>query len=114
MKGPLLSYEQYKILLEQQALAEKLMKTKQYKDLAAEWGIAGSTVRSALYRGIKQYDIRMLKEMDDERRRSVATGSMARRDGTNAVAVLSASQGGRGSGESSQGRVPTRSQSTGA
>ena len=40
MKGPKLSYEQYKILLEQQALAERLMKTKQYKDLAAEWGIA--------------------------------------------------------------------------
>lgn len=57
-----MTYEQYKILLEQQSLAEKLMKTKQYKDLAAEWGIAGSTVRSALYRGIKQYDIRMLEE----------------------------------------------------
>lgn len=95
MKGPLLSYEQYKILLEQQALAEKLMKTKQYKDLAAEWGISDSTVRFALYRGIKRYDVRILEEMADERRRSVPAGGVARRDGTNAVAVLSTSQGGR-------------------
>ena len=67
MRGPKLSFEQYKTLLEQQELAGRLMKTKQYKDLAAEWGIAGSTVRSALYRGIKQYDIRILKEMEHER-----------------------------------------------
>lgn len=67
MKGPLLSYEQYKILLEQQELAGRLMKTKQYKDLAAEWGISDSTVRSALYRGIKQYDIRMLEEVHANR-----------------------------------------------
>lgn len=92
MKGPLLSYEQYKILLEQQELAGRLMKTKQYKDLAAEWGIAGSTVRSALYRGIKQYDIRILEEMEHERRRSVPAGGVARRDGTNAVAVFSTNQ----------------------
>ena len=91
MKGPFLSFEQYKILLEQQELAAKCMKTKQYKDLAAEWGIAGSTVRSALYRGIKQYDIRILEE-EHERRRSVPTGGVARRDGTNAVAILSANQ----------------------
>jgi len=99
MKGPKLSFEQYKTLLEQQELAGRLMKTKQYKDLAAEWGIAGSTVRSALYRGIKQYDIRILEEMERERRRSVPTGGVARRDGTNAVAVLSTSQGGRSVGQ---------------
>ena len=99
MKPVKLSYEQYKILLEQQELAGRLMKTKQYKDLAAEWGISDSTVRCALYRGIKQYDIRILEEMEHERRRSVATGGVARRDGTNAVAVLSANQSQRSLGQ---------------
>jgi len=77
MKPVKLSYEQYKILLEQQELAGRLMKTKQYKDLAAEWGISDSTVRSALYRGIKRYDIQILKEIEHERRRSVPAGVMA-------------------------------------
>lgn len=113
MKGPKLSYEQYKILLEQQALAERLMKTKQYKDLAAEWGIAGSTVRSALYRGIKRYDIQMMREMNNDHRQRVSTGSVAGRDGADAVAVLSTSQNRRGSGEPSQSRTSVGSQSTG-
>jgi DNA-directed RNA polymerase specialized sigma24 family protein len=74
MKPVQLTLEQYRYLLDQQ-----LNKTRQYKDIAAEWGVPSSTVRTALHRGIKRYDIIIAEEHYNERHgsrdtRSVGTG----------------------------------------
>jgi hypothetical protein len=78
MVNPKISLEQYKTLLERKEIARKYGERIQYKDLVDAWGVTQSTLGTILRRGIKQYDIIIWKEQQNERRRPVSTGIVAR------------------------------------
>ena len=94
-----LSFEQYKVLLERKAYAKKYDERVKYKDLVEKWGIAQHHMGSAVYRGIKQYDERIKEEERvNNIRRQIAAGRMERRNESRAVGLRSdAAEAGRSS-----------------
>jgi len=63
-----LTFEQYKFLLERKRKARELDERVKYKDLVELWGIAQYHMAGAVHRGIKQYDYRIWKESQGENR----------------------------------------------
>ena len=85
-----LSFEQYKHLLELKAHAKKYDERVRYKDLVEKWGIKQHHMASAVYRGIKQYDERIKEEERVSNiRRQIAAGRMERRNESRAVGLRS-------------------------
>lgn len=83
-----LSFDQYKVLLERKRRAKELDERVKYKDLVEKWGIAQHHMASAVYRGIKQYDERIKEEERvNNIRRQIATGRMERRNESRAVGL---------------------------
>ena len=83
-----LSFEQYKFLLERKRRSKELDERVNYKDLVKEWGIKQHHMASAVYRGIKQYDDRIKEEERvNNIRRQIATGRMERRNESRAVGL---------------------------
>jgi hypothetical protein len=64
-----LTFEQYKFLLERKRKARELDERVKYKDLVELWGIAQYHMVGAVYRGIKQYDERIKAEGRDRNSR---------------------------------------------
>lgn len=62
MRKPRMSYEQYKVLVERERQAKKYGEVLHYKDLIDAWGLPRHTFGTAVNRGIKMYEIRMLEE----------------------------------------------------
>lgn len=62
---PRLSFEQYKILKERQREARRSRKQIKYRDLYEGWGVPQSILSNAICRGIKQYDERIAKEVQN-------------------------------------------------
>lgn len=85
-----LSFDQYKVLLERKAYAKKYDERVKYKDLVEKWGIAQHHMGSAVYRGIKQYDERIKEEERVSNiRRQITSGRMERRNESRAVGLRS-------------------------
>lgn len=83
-----LSFEQYKYLLERKAYAKKYDERVRYTDLVQKWGIKQHHMASAVYRGIKQYDDRIKEEERVSNiRRQIAAGRMERRNESRAVGL---------------------------
>lgn len=83
-----LSFDQYKVLLERKAYAKKYDERVKYKDLVEKWGIAQHHMASAVYRGIKQYDERIKEEERVSNiRRQIAAGRMEKRNECRAVGL---------------------------
>jgi hypothetical protein len=83
-----LSFEQYKYLLERKAYAKKYDERVKYKDLVEKWGIAQHHMASAVYRGIKQYDDRIKEEERvNNIRRQIASRRVERRNESRTVGV---------------------------
>jgi len=57
-----LTFEQYKFLLERKRKARELDERVKYKDLVESWGIKQYHMAGAIYRGIRQYDDRIKAE----------------------------------------------------
>jgi hypothetical protein len=57
-----LTFEQYKFLLERKRKARELDERVKYKDLVESWGIKQYHMAGAVYRGIRQYDDRIKAE----------------------------------------------------
>jgi hypothetical protein len=57
-----LTFEQYKVLLERKRKAQELDERVKYKDLVELWGIKQYHMAGAVYRGIRQYDNRIKAE----------------------------------------------------
>ena len=96
-----LSFDQYKVLLERKAYAEKYNERVRYKDLVEKWGIAQHHMGSAVYRGIKQYDERIKEEERvNNIRRQIASGRMEKRNECRTVGLRPvAAEAGRASPE---------------
>ena len=76
-----LSFEQYKILMERKRKARENHDRVRYKDLEKEWGIKQHHMASAVYRGIKQYDDRIKAERrDSDSRQPIPTRRVERRN----------------------------------
>jgi hypothetical protein len=76
-----LTFEQYKYLLERKKHARKFDERVKYKDLVEKWGIKQHHMASAVFRGIKQYNDRIREEAREERyRQRIAAGGMGERD----------------------------------
>lgn len=76
-----LSFEQYKVLMERKKYAKKNLERVRYKDLVEKWGIEQRYMASAVYRGIKQYDERIKEEERvNNIRRQIASGRMEKRN----------------------------------
>ncbi len=60
-----LTFEQYKFLLERKRKARELDERVKYKDLVELWGIKQYHMAGAVHRGIKQYDDRIKVECGD-------------------------------------------------
>lgn len=76
-----LTFEQYKVLMERKKYAEKNLERVRYKDLVEKWGIEQRYMASAVYRGIKQYDDRIKEEERvNNIRRQIAAGRMEKRN----------------------------------
>lgn len=85
-----LSFEQYKHLLERKAHAKKYDERVRYKDLVEKWGIAQHHMASAVYRGIKQYDDRIKEEERvNNIRRQITAGRMEKRNESSTVGLWS-------------------------
>jgi hypothetical protein len=83
-----LSFEQYKFLLERKRRSKELDERVNYKDLVKEWGIKQHHMASAVYRGIKQYDERIKEEERvNNIRRQIAARSVERRNESRTVGV---------------------------
>lgn len=83
-----LSFEQYKFLLERKRRSKELDERVTYKDLVEKWGIKQHHMASAVYRGIKQYDEYMKEEERVSNiRRQIAARSVERRTQGRAVGV---------------------------
>ena len=108
MRVPRLTFEQYKILVAREREAKKYREVLHYKDLIEEWGLPRHVFGTAVNRGIKMYDIRILEE-EDARRQRVPTGSVARRNGKDAVEILPAGQSRGSLGQYPAGRTEARS-----
>jgi hypothetical protein len=72
-----LSFEQYKILMERKRKARELDERVKYKDLVELWGIKQYHMAGAVYRGIRQYDNRI--EAESGGRRYIPTRIVERR-----------------------------------
>jgi len=72
-----LSFEQYKILMERKRKARENHDRVRYKDLEKEWGIKQHHMASAVHRGIKEYDYRI--EVENGGRQRVPTRIVERR-----------------------------------
>ena len=76
-----LSFEQYKVLMERKKYAKKNLERVRYKDLVEKWGIEQRYMASAVYRGIKQYDERIKEEERVSNiRRQIASGRVEKRN----------------------------------
>lgn|GEM_PF-4368509 len=85
-----LSFEQYKVLLERKAYAKKYNERVRYKDLVEKWGIEQRYMASAVYRGIKQYDERIKEEERVSNiRRQIAARFMEKRNECRTVGLRS-------------------------
>ena len=85
-----LTFEQYKVLLERKAYAKKYSERVKYKDLVEKWGIAQHHMASAVYRGIKQYDERIKEEERvNNIRRQIAARFMEKRNECSTVGLWS-------------------------
>jgi hypothetical protein len=60
-----LTFEQYKFLLERKRKARELDERVKYKDLVELWGIPQYHMAGAVHRGIRQYDDRIKAEGGD-------------------------------------------------
>ncbi len=60
-----LTFEQYKFLLERKRKARELDERVKYKDLVELWGIPQYHMAGAVHRGIRQYDERIKAEGGD-------------------------------------------------
>jgi hypothetical protein len=83
-----LTFEQYKVLLERKRKAQELDERVKYKDLVELWGIKQYHMAGAVYRGIKQYD----ELIEDERRnrddrQPIPTRRVERRNESRALGV---------------------------
>ena len=72
-----LSFEQYKILMERKREARENHDRVRYKDLEKAWGIKHHHMASAVHRGIKEYDHRI--EAESGNRRYIPTRIVERR-----------------------------------
>jgi hypothetical protein len=76
-----LTFEQYKFLLERKRKARELDERVKYKDLVELWGIKQYHMAGAVYRGIKQYDDRIKAERrDSDSRQPIPTRRVERRN----------------------------------
>ena len=76
-----LSFEQYKVLLERKRKAKELDERVKYKDLVELWGIAQYHMAGAVHRGIRQYDERIKAEGGySGNRQSIPTRRVERRN----------------------------------
>ncbi len=76
-----LTFEQYKVLLERKRKAQELDERVKYKDLVELWGIKQYHMAGAVYRGIRQYDDRIKAEGGNiNDRQSVPTRRVERRN----------------------------------
>jgi hypothetical protein len=76
-----LSFEQYKFLLERKREARDLDERVRYKDLVELWGIAQYHMAGAVHRGIKQYDDRIKAESrNTSNRQPIAARVVERRN----------------------------------
>ncbi len=73
----MISFEQYKILMERKREARENNDRVRYKDLEKEWGIKQHHMASAVHRGIKEYDYRI--EVENGSRQRVPTRIVERR-----------------------------------
>jgi hypothetical protein len=64
-----LTFEQYKFLLERKRKARELDERVKYKDLVELWGIPQYHMAGAVHRGIRQYDERIKAEGRDRNSR---------------------------------------------
>ena len=64
--NPRISFDQYTALLQRKANA--INNRAKYRDLVKAWGIGQSVLGTALKRGIKQYDYKVWKETQHERK----------------------------------------------
>ena len=77
----MLSFEQYKFLLERKRKARELDERVKYKDLVKLWGIKQYHMAGAVYRGIRQYDERIKAERrDSDDRQPIPARRVERRD----------------------------------
>jgi hypothetical protein len=72
-----ISFEQYKVLMERKREARENHDRVRYKDLEKEWGIKQHHMASAVHRGIKEYDHRI--EAESGSRRYIPTRIVERR-----------------------------------
>ncbi len=72
-----ISFEQYKILMERKREARENHDRVRYKDLEKEWGIKQHHMASAVHRGIKEYDYRI--EIENGGRQHIPTRLVERR-----------------------------------
>lgn len=85
-----LSFEQYKHLLDRKAYAKKNLERMKYKDLVENWGIKQHHMASAVFRGIKQYDERIKEEERVSNiRRQIAARFMEKRNECSTVGLWS-------------------------
>ena len=83
-----LTFEQYKVLMERKKYAKKNLERVRYKDLVEKWGIEQRYMASAVYRGIKQYDERIKEEERvNNIRRQIASGRMEKRNECSTVGL---------------------------
>ena len=83
-----LSFEQYKVLMERKKYAKKNLERVRYKDLVEKWGIEQRYMASAVYRGIKQYDERIKEEERvNNIRQQITSRRMERRNESRAVGL---------------------------
>jgi hypothetical protein len=76
-----LTFEQYKFLLERKRKARELDERVKYKDLVELWGIPQYHMAGAVHRGIRQYDERIKAEGGDvDNRQSIPTRRVERRN----------------------------------
>jgi hypothetical protein len=76
-----LTFEQYKFLLERKRKARELDERVKYKDLVELWGIAQYHMAGAVHRGIRQYDDRIKAEGGDiDNRQPIPTRRVERRN----------------------------------
>ena len=96
-----LSFEQYKVLMERKKYAKKNLERVRYKDLVEKWGIEQRYMASAVYRGIKQYDERIKEEERVSNiRRQIAARFMEKRNECSTVGLRpDATEAGRASAE---------------
>jgi hypothetical protein len=76
-----LTFEQYKFLLERKRKARELDERVKYKDLVELWGIPQYHMAGAVHRGIKQYDDRIKVECgDSDNRQPIPARRVERRN----------------------------------